>query len=313
MTKNNWLTVHNSFFTNFKVDDFFRDYDLNKFPSDYKEILSTFEYNLKAVIAILSLPNTISVTRTKLLIFDKIMTQELILSTPLVIDDPESKEDEKKRKELVYKKAQERYFKEVYTEQGTKEFWNITYSFLDDLHDKNEVAIAVKELLNQSCILLWSSFEVLSRDFFINYINRNANRINDLLEFLKAKKIYNNIISLDTLVEHSYDISKNMGFILEQNIDFSYLSYIREIYKMLFPLNTTLVNNINNKLLWKINQQRHLLVHKKGIVDKKYSESTDDKTPIGEEIIITPESVKQYLEIIKSTGYEIVNSALYHL
>lgn len=310
MIKDNWLKVHNSFFTNFKVDNFFKDYDVNKFQQNYKDILSNFEYNLKSVIAILNLPNTISVTRTKLLMFERIMSQELIRSAPLVTNGPESKEEKQKREESVYKMAQERFFSEVYTEEGSKDFWNITYSFLDDLHSKDEVAIGAKELLNQSCILIWSSFEVLARDFFIYYINNNANKINALLEFLKAKKIHNNIISLDTLVNHSYDISKSMGSILEQNIDFSNLSNIREIYKLLFSINSKLVSSLNNKLLWKINQQRHLLVHKKGIVDKKYSESTDDNTPIGEKIVITPELVKQYLELIRTTGFEIVSSSL---
>ena len=303
-------TVHNIFFTKFKEDDFFKDFNLDKFKKDYKVISSNFEYNLKAIIAILNLPKTFSSARTKLLMFERIVNQELILSTPLVIDDPESDEEKQKRILLANNKAEKRYFNEVYSERGSKKYWEITFDFLDDLKDNNEVAMAANELLNQGCVLIWSAFEVLSRDFFINYINNNPDKINDLVEFLKAKKIYNNVISLDILIEHSYNISKNMGFILEQSIDFSNIRNVREIYRLLFPQNTNLLTNLNGKLLWKINKQRHLIVHKKGIVDKKYLEFTDDDIPIGEKIIITPDLVKQYLEIVKVTGYELLSSVL---
>jgi len=171
------------------------------------------------------------------------------------------------------------------------------------------VSVALKELLNQSCVLLWSGLEVLARDFFISYLNNNNNKVKLLNDFLKTKKIINSI-SLESLSSHSYNLSNNMGSILESNIEFSRVENIREVYKLLFPKNVELITLLSDNMLWKINKQRHLLVHKKGIVDKKFLESTDGSTPVGIEIRITPKLVKQYLEYIRNVGLCILKNGI---
>ena len=308
MNESQWENVHENYFTNFKLDEFRKEFSTLQTQSEYLEILSSFEHNITSVISILSLPLTISQTRTKLLLFDNYLKQELILNAPEPSFGTETEDEKKKaleddiiRKENAFNVAKKRFFDETYTEEGTKNYWDITYDFLSGLYDIKEVPLAISELLNQSCVLLWSGFEILARDFFIVYLNKNNSRVELLNNYLKAKKITNNI-SLEILSSHSFNLSNNMGTMLESNIEFSRIENVREVYKLLFPDNTEMITLLSDKTLWKINQQRNLLVHKKGIVDKKYFDSTDDDTPIGKAIIITPQLIKQYIEYIKNIG-----------
>lgn len=315
MDENQWEKVHEHYFTNFKLDEFKKEFSLLKTQSEYIEILSSFEHNITSVISILSLPLTISQSRTKLLLFDNYYKQELILNAPEPRFGVETEDEKKKalqddiiRKENALNVAKKRFFDETYTEEGAKKYRNITYEFLFSLYEKKEVSLAISELLNQSCVLLWSVFEILARDFFIVYLNKNNNKVELLNGYMKSKKIINNI-SLEILSSHSFNLSNDMGTMLESNIEFSRVENIREVYKLLFPYNSELVTLLSDKMLWKINQQRNLLVHKKGIVDKRYFESTDDDTPIGKVIIITPHLIKQYIEFIKNIGLCLLSNA----
>ncbi len=82
MKENKWEQVHENYLTNFKLDEFLKEFSLPQIQSEYSEILSNFEHNISSVISILSLPLTMSQTRTKLLLFDSYFKQELILNAP---------------------------------------------------------------------------------------------------------------------------------------------------------------------------------------------------------------------------------------
>jgi len=59
--------------------------------------------------------------------------------------------------------------------------------------------------------------------------------------------------------------------------------------------------------LWKLNQRRHLIVHRSGIVDKLYNESTNDIFKLGREINMKPHEIKEQLEIVKTIGIKILS------
>jgi hypothetical protein len=70
---------------------------------------------------------------------------------------------------------------------------------------------------------------------------------------------------------------------------------------------------LNDNALWLLCQQRHLIVHRRGIVDAKYVESTGASAVLGELIEINPDNLESYMEKVVSTGQSILSAANKHV
>jgi hypothetical protein len=60
--------------------------------------------------------------------------------------------------------------------------------------------------------------------------------------------------------------------------------------------------------LWLLAQRRHLIVHRRGIVDNRYLESTGEKLVPGSQISISPSDIERGLDIVCSAGIELLKS-----
>ena len=58
------------------------------------------------------------------------------------------------------------------------------------------------------------------------------------------------------------------------------LSDIKDVFRTLFPTHTDLHATMKKDGLWLLWQRRHLLVHKRGLVDAAYLKQTGDKQPV---------------------------------
>lgn len=88
-----------------------------------------------------------------------------------------------------------------------------------------------------------------------------------------------------------------MGDILISNFDFSNIDLIKSIYDSLFndpDLNKVLKSNS----IWKLYQNRNLIVHKGGIVDQKYTTNTDTQLNVGEKLFVKPAEFEDYFSDI---------------
>lgn len=288
--------THSHFFSLYKSEDI-----LNDIPTK-SELGKSFKHNLGSVISILRLPITLSVSRTKLHLFDKFHGSELILNAPMPKDlydsvgEFKSAQTEGRKKALDNAKKQ--FFEELESKEGAERFWNITFQFLEDcLKQNQELQLASKEVLKQSTVLLWTSFEVLTRDLVIEVLNHHSDKFKDL----NVKSI-----PTDILEKYDYNINDHLGEIYAGQRDWSNLKKIQESIKQIWPEKDDLHNELKGEILYKINQRRHLIVHKKGLVDEQYNSSTSDNYEIGTEIPIKPIDLKDGLEVIKKIGQKLL-------
>src|SRR4029077_2221551 len=125
---------------------------------------------------------------------------------------------------------------------------------------------AAHELLQQGLVLLWSAFEVLCRDAFEALLNENPSKIRALVDHPHTRKRFDaGRLSLDTLVQHEFDLSTRLGTALVEQQDFSRLPTLKAIYAVLYP-DTGLIQTLADRDLWTLHQRRHLIVHRRGIV-----------------------------------------------
>lgn len=280
--------------------------DLNnsiKQNETYSDIFTSFSANIKTLIDTIRIPYELSISKTKLDLYKNIITKERILNTPLVT---ETNVDEKKHNDRITHLATKKFF-ETIEKKETKE-WAKTQieSFLIDCYESSkDLQIAISESLNLACINTWACFEVFCRDFCQLAINKKPDLIDVIRKNSILKDKFNTKnISIEILKEYNYNISNNLGEILIPENDFSNLSILKETLCCIVK-DKQLNKLLNSPDLYYLNQKRHLLVHKKGIIDDYFIKNTIHQGNLGSKLSIKPEDLKNDLRLIIDIAIEL--------
>jgi hypothetical protein len=181
--------------------------------------------------------------------------------------------------------------------------------FLLAVHDGGTVSSAVSELHAQGVVLMWSAFEVLARDLFVCCLNCQPDLASRILGDETTKRLFQlKGLDFETLAQYRFDVSHAMGEILIQAHDLGSLEAMKACFGALFPDEPTLRACLSDRQLWLLAQRRHLIVHRRGIVDSKYLESTGEKLVTGTKISVSPSDVEQGLDVVCSAGIELMKS-----
>ncbi len=114
--------------------------------------------------------------------------------------------------------------------------------------------------------------------------------------------------SLDTLVKHGFDLSNRVGTVLVSQQDFGDLPTIKTVYPVLFPGSGELLERLNDPDLWLLYQRRHLLVHRRGIVDQTYLDNTSDTAPINAPLPLKPKDFEVHFKVVLLAGEALLSS-----
>lgn len=185
--------------------------------------------------------------------FEKI---EKLESTPMIMRDQAVQCLEKvinKSKKLVYndKKVIQNSINslENIKEESMKEQFSVIYS--------------------QMCVLAVSSVEAILKDYFVDSFN-NKTDIN-----MENKKLNEIKVTIRDIIDNELNFDNKLGsLILERDKpNFQDLKSILSNFKNYFNKEIELEGNLKKKLCFYL-EVRHLLVHKGGVVDKKFINST---------------------------------------
>lgn len=113
---------------------------------------------------------------------------------------------------------------------------------------------------------------------------------------------------ISLLVENKYDLSKSMGNLLIENFDFSNIDVIKPIYRAMFS-DDELSKSLKEAEIWKLYQRRNLIVHRGGVIDKKYFEKTGDGLELGTKLFIKPNELRLYIENATLIGTQLAKAA----
>ncbi len=68
------------------------------------------------------------------------------------------------------------------------------------------------------------------------------------------------------------------------------------------PNNSKLATVLRDTELWKLNQRRNLILHRRSIVDESYLRNTGDTLTLGEELKVSPNQFEKDLSLILRIG-----------
>jgi hypothetical protein len=302
------------------IDKYFIGTDINKYfaeldelirglPIDYKTIADSFKHNITAVMSTTGVPVAIVASIiSNYRVHDLFRRHGMNQIIEGKVEDAKNIDD--KQKSEWYKIATKLHEEEM-ASQG-EAFHHITDNindFLLSILKDRQFEIAAGELILQGVVLTWGAFEVLSRDIFITYLNRNPDKAKGLMTDENTKRLFvRKSIDIELLHNYSYDISNSMGEVLCEMHEISSITTIRNVYKSLFPASKDLIQKLMDSNLWLLSQQRHLIVHQRGVVDKIFIDNTNLDLPIGSTIRVTPDELETFLSIVRDTGCEIIKA-----
>ena len=257
-----------------------------------------FAENLVGVIRTLSIPFQYTQSEVINLHWQRIHMAERIRALK---SDSESTDDVGALEKAQFK------FEAYQRQDGKDQIINDILARLLRLKEDPESLAAARELTRQGIVLVWSAMEVLARDAFVYLLDRQPS-LSDLLlsDGTNRKRFSVERIDWQTLASYGFDMSKNLGQFLISRADLKNVPAIRATYQALFPLASSLHQTLSDKRLWDLSQKRHLIVHRRGLVDREYLEATGHAVAMGDDLWVTPAEVESYIEATQAAGMALL-------
>lgn len=272
-------------------------------PGEYRWLAEAFRNNLAAVLSTATIPFALASAGVHQSHLQRIHIAECIRALPEE-DDPEGSgtDLDEIRSRDAHRIAHERMREFVESKEGQQVIIRDICNFLLGSL-RHGLQAAAHELLQQGLVLLWSAFEVLFRDTFEFHLNRNPGSTRALVAHPTTRKRFEaEKLSLETLVEHGFDLSERIGTVLVAKQDFSDLPTLKSVYGVLFPRSTELHQGLADRNLWLLSQRRHLIVHRRGVVDQSYLDSTGEALPLGSRLSIAPDRFERDMKLVVEGG-----------
>lgn len=269
--------------------------------SEYQQLAKSFRHTVAATLSTVAVPFQLASSSAEHNHYQRHYLAEIIRSGA----DADAATEILER---VQAKAHERMREFVESEDGRNAVIRDTCEFL--LRSlPGGLEFAAQELLQQGLVLLWSGFEVFFRDAFELFVNDNPTRVQLLVtDPVTRKRFEAQRFSLDTLVRHGFDLSTRLGTVLVEQQDFSDLTTIKAVYTVLFGNNDNLMRALADRELWTLYQRRHLVVHRRGVVDQAYLDATGESVVRGTRLSATPGQFEIALTTVVRAGKELLHS-----
>lgn len=164
------------------------------------------------------------------------------------------------------------------------------------------------ELLRQSTILCWGALEVLVSDTFVAMVNSKPDIAGSLFRDARTRKYYQARDFGAALEEHNYDLSSCMGEVLIDQHRLDDVESIRNALDVLFPSSSSLRTVLCHDKLWRFSQDRNLIVHRRGLIDRQYVAQTGSDCGLGTRLRIRPRLFEEYLTYVQLVGIEMLGA-----
>jgi hypothetical protein len=263
-------------------------------PPYIKDIGQTFAKNIEALISTLGIPFDLTYELVHNLHWQRFHIAERIRSRYAEGDNDAER--------IAANRAKEKFNDFLKREIGTSLADEVVNRLAESIENPHRLASA-QELIRQGVLLLWSAFEVLCRDLFVESLNRKPILAERLLNSPTGKKRFMpDKMDWATLSGYGYDVSSRLGDILSQRADLDDIVTVRDAYLCLAPANIKLAEVLLSEELWLLYQRRNLIVHKRAIVDYHYLERTSDSFQIGTILSVTSVDMERILSTVVTTG-----------
>lgn len=219
---------------------------------------------------------------------------------------------ETRRAKMASDNASKKMEQFIASSDGTNQIASDAASFLVKALESPGLVSGAAELLLQGIVLTWSALETLSRDVFELVLNSDPQKALAVLQEPSAKQRLQSKFTLEELASFGFNVSTSLGSLLSSQQDFSDIRTIKAALMPLLGSDPALATALGDPKLWMLCQQRHLIVHRRGIVDERYLAATGESRQRGTRLTATPSLVKSYFEAVQTAGTALLMAAKTH-
>jgi len=292
----------------FPPTDFYAEIDqvLPTLAPDFHGPAEAFRRNLESVISTTALPFQMATSAVLQRRFQQLNIAERIRARAH-IDESGEVPDSAQREAVEIARA--RFEEEKKAPDSANRVGDQVLADLVGLASHNAFGSAAFELLRQGTVLVWGALEVLAQDLFVVFVNQRPGAALDLMRDERTKRYFQlRDIPLDTLAEYDFDLSEKLGDVIVRDKAIDNLPTIRATFDVLAPGNEAMRTALAEDDLWNLNQRRHLIVHRRGIVDSAYLQKIGDVVAIGSDLRVSPKELERYLELVRTAGLSMLRA-----
>ena len=283
-----------------------------KLPIGISRAGQAFLHNLHGAISMVSMPYMLAITSARQHRFHQLRMASVLevraemLESGCDLDAELSPQQEN----LARERAGERFSAEVQSTDGRDNLLYSACGLLDGALQAKEFCSAADELMQQGVVLAWGSMEALARDLLICLVNSKRDLFLQLRDNPVTRRAFNlNHIDFETLEAYEFNLSDKLGDLIVHRSDFNSLHLIKDTYTCLFPGEGFVREQLSDARLWMLAQKRHVLVHNRGVADKRYLSATGDSTKEGEVVRVGRDELLGYFSITSDAGRVLLEAA----
>lgn len=288
--------------------DFFDSLDsaISRLAPPLSEAATVFRDNLSSAIAVGSIPFAMARAAVVSRRFQAIHSAERIRA----LADVKAGEDltpELQRR--AYERASKRMDQECASPNGRNRSVKETMSELGGALTDSDFDTAASELLRQTLVMVWGAFEVFITDAVIGLVNERPELAMALLASEQTRRHFpSRGVPIDALAKYEFNVARSMGIVLSEERQFDSLPVIRDVLSIALPGKVELRRRLADESLWTLWQRRHLIVHRRGIVDHAYVSKTPDTARIGSRLEVTSTQIDSSLSLVRDTAISFIDA-----
>ena len=274
-------------------------------PTPLDEAAKTFRSNVMAAINVASIPFMMACRAENEFRFNHFFAAARIRALKDVEPGaPLSPEQEKAALDIARSKMED------FSKENMEAIGVAILDRLDHIFSDEEMSRSGNELLAETLVMLWGALETFLLALSRIHVNKRPEVAVWLLTSEQTKKHFPaKGIAIETLSDFGFRVDGAMGDLLFREGMLDSLPVVRDIFAVMFREYPHTQRCLANEKLWTIWQQRHLVVHKRGVVDSQYISKTGHKQAVGTRLEITGENVDEAVCILVNAATECLAAA----
>lgn len=266
-------------------------------------VLAAFRENILAVVETASIPSSIAEEGAILNVLQRAQMSALLKAKAEAIR--KGKENDEEFVTAFAKKEFDRMCAEN-VEQHRKSMKTVSAASLKIAADGGALTKAAGELLRQSSVLLWSSVEVLLRDLFAVACNTHPTFFTEFKSKMqdneKTRKRFDFKISFEVFEKYGFNGEKALGDIFLEHNQIQDLESLLQAVKTVLACEKAVLDKDALSQIWKLYYRRHLIVHRRGIIDKEHFSRLPQDGKIGDKIQLSIGTFRESLDAVVTIG-----------
>lgn len=273
-------------------------------PVVLRDVAAAFRANLEAAVTVAMVPHLLTVSSVETRYFQQLHTAERIRLLKWGADGQRAGTEEEARRI-----AEERFVEEMQTPSVRAATRDAVVASLAELLKNQPIEAAMRMLLLETLVMAWGAFEALATDVIRLLLNKDAQRAVALMNTDVTRKHFPRGLPVDALAAHGFNVARRMGDVLLGERGLDTLPAVKDVLSVLLPHAPELHRSLSQRALWLLWQRRHLVVHRRGVVDVAYVSKTSENLAPGTRLKVTAHEVEESLVLIRQLGGALCTAA----